>query len=196
MGDIGVQLRPPFGVAEPAVFVEPRSALIAMTGAQVVLAATAAATIGQLAARHGDEGALGAFDDFEIADDEAVVKSDRTKGLEPFVVFIHELDTNFGDDHEDTPLSCGMSYGVFIPRPGKRRSASQAKSPLQSHGNQSSLGAWPRFAWNRPPTGTGQTACCRCQTLARRRDASRPACGHNRRFAVQAIQPPSEGDCA
>src|SRR5262249_47098776 len=60
------------------------------------------ATIRQLPRGHGDEEALGAFNDLQIPDDEHVIEGDATKGLQPFVaarVVFHELDADFSDLH-------------------------------------------------------------------------------------------------
>src|SRR5438105_4696376 len=104
VGDVGVELGPAVGAAGGAVLVEPAAALVAVPGPQVVLAATAGAAVRQLAAGHGNERALGAFDDLEVADDEAIVKRDRAEGEEAFVVVFHELDPDFGDDHSCSPF--------------------------------------------------------------------------------------------
>src|SRR5271170_7670054 len=102
MGDVGVQLGPPVGVAQRTVLVEPASALIAEAAPQVVLRATIVTAIGQLARRHRHEETLGAFNDLQIANDEHVVKRDTAEGLQSFIaarVVFHELDADFGDLH-------------------------------------------------------------------------------------------------
>ena len=65
MRDVGVQLGAAVGVASGAVLVEAAAALVAEAGAQVVLAAALRTAVGQLAARHGHERALGPFDDLQ-----------------------------------------------------------------------------------------------------------------------------------
>src|SRR4029077_7634683 len=99
MRDVRVQLGPAVGAAQRPILVELGAAIIAMARSQVILATAGGAAIGELAARHRHERALGAFDDLQIADDEAIVKRDRAEVLEPFVVVVHELDANFGDNH-------------------------------------------------------------------------------------------------
>ena len=74
-----------------AVLVQPAAALVAEPRPQVVLAPAAAAAVGQLPARHGDEDALGALDDFQVADDERVVEGDRAEGQQPLAVLFHSL---------------------------------------------------------------------------------------------------------
>src|SRR6202012_5284022 len=123
MGDVGVQLGPALGAADGAVLVQPVAALIAEAGPQMVLEAAAAA-VGQLSARHRDEGALEAFDDLEIADDEHVVEGDGTKGLEAVSAagLIHELDANFRDVHRWTLLvrDAENPFLVALSRPTGR----------------------------------------------------------------------------
>ena len=101
VGDVGVQLDAAVGVAGGAILVELAAALVAEAGPQMVLAAAAVAAIRQLAAGHGHERALGAFDDLQVADDEGVVERHRAEGLQALVLVVvfHELDTDFGDDH-------------------------------------------------------------------------------------------------
>ena len=82
MRDVGVQLDAAVGVADGAVLVELAAALIAEAGPQMILAAAAGTAIGQLAAGHGHERALGPFDDLQIADDEGIVERDRAEGLQ------------------------------------------------------------------------------------------------------------------
>ena len=58
---------------------------------------------GQLAAGHGHERTVGALDDLQVADDEAVVERDRAECLKPFARLFHELDANLGDFHGRSP---------------------------------------------------------------------------------------------
>ncbi len=111
MGDVGVELGPAVGVAGGPVLVQLVAALIAVTCPQVILAAALLAPVGELSAGHGHERTFGPFDDLEIADDEGIVKRDRAKGQETFVVVFHELDANFGDLHSCSPLICGNLEG-------------------------------------------------------------------------------------
>ena len=102
VGDVGVELGAAVGVADRAVLVEPAAALVAEAAPEVVLGPAVAASVGQLAGRHGDEEALGPLDDLEITDDEHVVERDAAERLQPLVaarVVFHELDANFGDFH-------------------------------------------------------------------------------------------------
>src|SRR5262249_23662517 len=76
VGDVGVELGAAIGVADGAVLVELVTARVAVTGTEVVLAAAGAAAIGELAARHGDEAALGSFDDLQVTHDQGIVERD------------------------------------------------------------------------------------------------------------------------
>ena len=76
MGDIGVELGAPLVVLDRPIFVELGAALVAVQGPQMILAMAARTAIGQLAAGHRDERALGPLDNFEITDHEAGIKSD------------------------------------------------------------------------------------------------------------------------
>ena len=70
MGNIGIQLGPPVGIADRAVVALPHPALVAVGGLEVILRAALVAVAGELAAGHGDERAVGAVDDLQVADDE------------------------------------------------------------------------------------------------------------------------------
>src|SRR5262249_13657748 len=106
VGDVGVQLGAAVGVARRPVLVELAAALVAEARPEMVLATTLAATVGQFAAGHGHERALGALDDLEITDNEGVVERHRAEGLQALVLvaIFHELDTDFGDNHSCSPF--------------------------------------------------------------------------------------------
>src|SRR6516164_9219908 len=74
VSDIGVELGPAVSVADGAVFIKLVSALVAVAGPQVILAATAAAAVGQFAAGHGHKRPLGSLDDFQVANHVGVVE--------------------------------------------------------------------------------------------------------------------------
>src|SRR5262249_45683677 len=99
VGDVGVELGAAIGVADGAVLVELVTARVAVTGTEVVLAAAGAAAVGELAARHGDEAALGSFDDLPVTHDEGIFGRGCAEGLQPLVVFLDQFDADFGDDH-------------------------------------------------------------------------------------------------
>src|SRR5438132_746829 len=67
----------------------------------MVLCAALMAMAGQLAARHGDERPVGAVDDLQVADDEAVIEGDGAKALQPIVGVHHQLDADLSDFHGD-----------------------------------------------------------------------------------------------
>ena len=121
MGDVGVELGPPVGVTQGTVLVEPATALVAESAAKVVLRPTVVAAIRQLSRRHRHEESLGAFDDFQVADDEHVVKRDTAKGLQPFVaarVVFHELDADFSDLHSRYSFTRRLLLRGRRSRPG------------------------------------------------------------------------------
>lgn len=81
MSNIGVKLGPAIGVANGSVFIQAETAVAAVATSQMVLGATGRAPVGQLAAGHGDKVAFGALNDFQIADNEGVVKGDGAEGM-------------------------------------------------------------------------------------------------------------------
>ena len=86
MRNVGVQLHALVAVSVAellvAVFVEAFPAVVAVAGAKVIFFATMRAVVGQLARGHRQENALIAVDQFYIAHDECVIKSQRAEGLE------------------------------------------------------------------------------------------------------------------
>jgi len=66
---------------------------------------------------HGDEKSILAVDDLEVTNYKALVNDDRAEGEQSFVrglVFVHELDTDFGDFHggASSPLALCGHYSV------------------------------------------------------------------------------------
>ena len=103
MGNVSVELGVAAAIASNAVLINPRSALVAETSKQMVLAPTAGATVSQLATGHCHEQPLRALNDFEVTNDEVARESDRAERTKFFVVLIHELDADFGDVHDASP---------------------------------------------------------------------------------------------
>src|SRR5262249_27146252 len=100
--DVGVQLGSAVGIADGAVLIQAATALVAEPAPQVILRSAVVTTIGQLAGGHGDEKALGSFNDLEVADDKHVIEGDATEGLQSLIaarVVFHELDADFSDLH-------------------------------------------------------------------------------------------------
>lgn len=89
MSDVGVQLGPTFVVAGSTVFVHVRTAIVAIAGPQVILAATTMTTIGQLARGHRHEEAFRSFDDLQIPNDKSVIERDRTESHQALVVLFN-----------------------------------------------------------------------------------------------------------
>lgn len=107
MCDVGVELSAPVGIERHAVGRQGCPALVTVLRAQVIFRAATGAMARQLAARHRNERAIGSIDDLEIAHDEAVVERDRAKRLEPFALFVHQLDSHLSDFHA-TSLQAGQ----------------------------------------------------------------------------------------
>ncbi len=101
--DVGVELGAAVGVLRGPLLVELGAALVAVQGAEVVLGMAPGTAIGQLAAGHRDERALGPLNDFQIADHEAGIERDRAEGLQPLVRVVHQLDAYFRNFHGRPP---------------------------------------------------------------------------------------------
>lgn len=146
VGDVGIELGPAVGIEWHAILRQASPALVAILGTQVIFHSAPRAVGRQLAARHGDEGAVRAVDDFQIAHHEAVIKGDRAKRLEAFAGIFHEFDSHLGNIHGKSPCEV-------------KRLTSRWKLPAQfpnfvrKAAEQSAVPAWPnaRFprGWNR-----------------------------------------------
>jgi hypothetical protein len=75
------------------------AAVIAIIAANVILVTATWAAIRQLSAWHGDKWTVAAFDNFQIADHEAVVEGDGAEGPQPIFGLFHQLDSNFSNVH-------------------------------------------------------------------------------------------------
>src|SRR5207302_166774 len=152
------------GVARRAALVQLAAALVAEAGAQVVLAAALRAVVGQLAAGHGHERALGPLDDLQVAHHEGVVEGHRAERLKALVLLpaFHELNPDFGDNHSCTPYFCGPLRSNSEPRTlvSPRRLRRREGYP---HVSRPARRAPPR-----PGRGTGRTGSSRCRSSARR----------------------------
>ncbi len=80
MGYIRIQLIRYIFLFVIATIADARATVIAVVAADVILVSTALAAIGQLSARHGNKGTVAAFNDFQVANDKAVVKRNRAEG--------------------------------------------------------------------------------------------------------------------
>src|SRR5216683_4556365 len=132
MRDVGMKLGASIGVTSGPILIELGAALVAKAGTQMVFAAALHAPVGQLAAGHGHERALGAIDDLQVADDKRIVERDRTESLQAlvFVTVFHEFNADFGDHHSCSPLCLWhtqeqlrtMNTPRFIPCSARLRS--------------------------------------------------------------------------
>ena len=98
MSDIGVEFVRCI-IFGAAIVADARATIVAIIATDVVFVSAATTAIGEFATGHGDEWTMAAFDDFQIADDEAMVKRNGTKGAEAIFRFLHELDSNLSDVH-------------------------------------------------------------------------------------------------
>src|SRR5690606_9313095 len=104
----GIELGPTVFIFGEAVFVQAAAALIAVGRAEVILAAAAWTVGGELAAGHRDEWPVRAVDDFQIANDKAVVEGDRAECLQALAGLFHELDADLGDFHGRSPYELAL----------------------------------------------------------------------------------------
>ena len=95
VSDVGVEFGSTLVVFDGSIFMQLDSAIVAETGSKLILRAALRAAIRQLAAGHRHEGALHVSDDFQIPNDKALVKGDRTKSLQTIVGIVHEFDSDF-----------------------------------------------------------------------------------------------------
>ena len=86
---VGMELYTTILLTRRAIFRQAGAAFIAKTGAEVVLGAALGTAVGKFPRRHGDEGAVGPFDDLEVTNDDGIVERDAAKRLEPFGVGPH-----------------------------------------------------------------------------------------------------------
>jgi hypothetical protein len=98
--------RPEFEGTKPEelnALIESSAAVVAEAGAEMIFVAAARAVIAKLARRHGEEEALGTFDELDVADDESVIEGERAKRLETPGGVAAEVDADFSQLHGDTP---------------------------------------------------------------------------------------------
>jgi hypothetical protein len=105
MGDISMQLDPTVAGTQGTVFIEPTAATVAKSGAQMIFAAAAVASVSQFATGHGNKMTAPAFNDLQVAHNEPVVKRDGAERVEALILasLFKQLDANFGNIHTTTP---------------------------------------------------------------------------------------------
>ncbi len=99
VGDIGVQLRSLVRTPFDVRLFQLDTALIAVRGTQMVLAAATGAVPCQFATGHRDERTVGAFDNLQVAYHEGIVEGDGAESSQPIAGIFHQLDADFGDLH-------------------------------------------------------------------------------------------------
>lgn len=63
--------------------------MIAVRGFEMIFVVAASAMSGQFTTGHGDEGTVGAVNDFEVTNNEAAIDGNRAKGTEPILRGFH-----------------------------------------------------------------------------------------------------------
>jgi hypothetical protein len=101
VGNLGMQGLNTGFVVDP-VLRERMAALIAVTGAEVVLTAALGAMRRHLPRGHCHKETVGTLDDLDVADHKFGIEYDRARGFEPLVAATNQLDLDVGDVH---PLS-------------------------------------------------------------------------------------------
>lgn len=100
MSDVGMKLQALLAVAAAillvTVFIEAMAAMIAVTGAQMVLFVAMGAMIGKLAGWHRQEKTVIAVDQLHIPHDEGVIEGQRAEGLESAAALAAKIDANLG----------------------------------------------------------------------------------------------------
>ena len=81
MSNIRMEARPIALVSGRPVTAEAGTALVAVTGPEMVLFATLGAPVGELPAGHRHEEAFGALDDADVPDDDCVIDGNGTERL-------------------------------------------------------------------------------------------------------------------
>lgn len=76
MGDVRMQLETTDRIALTAPLIEAGTALVAVMRPQVILATATRTTVGNLAARHGKKWTIATLNDFQVTNDETIVKRD------------------------------------------------------------------------------------------------------------------------
>ncbi len=134
MGNIRVQLGPPLLVLDGLMLLQTPPTLRAVRRPKMVLGAAIGAVSGQLATGHRHKGAAGAFDDFQVTHDEAIVERNRAERLQSLAGLFHELDANLGDFHGCSPCGPGVSTATFdcqgkAHSPGPQQSGHASRVP-------------------------------------------------------------------
>src|SRR5262245_7335645 len=188
VGDVGVELGPAVVIAGGAVLVQVVAAAVAVAGAEVILGPAARAAVGELAAGHGHEQALGALDDFQVPDDEGVVEGDRAEGHQALVVLFDQLDADFGDDHSGPPLFLWRSLRAGSGR-GTCGWGTRRRRATRATGRHGPVGP-------PPDSDTGQTGTTRTRSRGTRPHLLPATGGASRRPSAPARTPAPGAGCA
>ncbi len=113
MRDVGVKLRAAVVFAD-VVLPQSRAALVAVARLQVVLRTALMAVRRESPARHGDKRTVGAADDLQVANHEAMIERDRAERLQALARIFHQLDANLGDFHSCISLSVARAAACLL----------------------------------------------------------------------------------
>ena len=80
------------------------STLVTELRTSLVFTGAAPATSGQLATRHSYEGALGAVDNLQVADNKTIIDCDTAESAQLVTAGFNQLDPNFSDLHQAVSL--------------------------------------------------------------------------------------------
>jgi len=103
MRDIGIEFSASIFVLRGMVLSLPHTAMVAVECSKMILVVALGAMRRQFPTRHRDEGSVGPFDDFQVANHETIVEGNRTEALQTVVTIIHQFNSNFGDFHGSAP---------------------------------------------------------------------------------------------
>ena len=89
------------------------AAVDAVSRANLIFMLAAMAGTGELSARHRDECAATAFNDFQVPDNKAVIDGDRAESPQSVFRFFHQFDANLGDIQSPTLPDSSRSLAMM-----------------------------------------------------------------------------------
>jgi hypothetical protein len=94
------------------MLIEVTAAVVAEAGPKVIFLTASLAVIGQLARGHREEKSVVAFDQFDVSDDEGVVKRQRAECLEAIILVmaVAEFDPDVSQAHNNSPKKCTFHF--------------------------------------------------------------------------------------
>ena len=107
------------------------AAVVAVSRANLIFMSAAMAGIGELSARHRDERAATAFNDFQVPDNKAVINGDRAESSQSVFRFFHQFDANLGDIQSPTLPDSSRFLAVMHLCPNWRQIASLGEADVE-----------------------------------------------------------------